>query len=62
MIVAEATGLRLELTQQEIGYLAGVPRQRVNRALRLMEDAGLLKIEYGAVQVLDLAGMRSFRV
>ena len=55
-------GLRLELTQQEIGYLAGVPRQRVNRALRLMEDAGLLKIEYGAVQVLDLAGMRSFRV
>ena len=55
-------GLRLELTQQEIGYLSGVSRQRVNRALRLMEDAGLLAVRYGAVHVLDLKGLQAFRV
>lgn len=54
-------GERLELTQQELGYLSGVPRQRVNRALRLMEEAGLLTVKYGAVRVLDLAGLQRFR-
>jgi CRP-like cAMP-binding protein len=54
-------GLRLELTQQELGYLSGVPRQRVNRALRLMEEAGLLEVKYGAVRVLDLQGLQRYR-
>ena len=54
-------GQRLELTQQELGYLSGVPRQRVNRALRLMEEAGLLAVKYGAVRVLDLAGLQRYR-
>jgi len=54
-------GLRLELTQQELGYLSGVPRQRVNRALGLMKDAGLLAVDYGAVQVLDLERLQRYR-
>ncbi|MBC7376134.1 MAG: Crp/Fnr family transcriptional regulator [Burkholderiaceae bacterium] len=54
-------GARLELTQLEIGYLSGVSRQRVNRALQIMEAAGVLEIKYGYVHVLDLAALRQFR-
>jgi len=54
-------GLRLELTQQEAGYLPGVTRQRVNRALGIMEAAGLLEVTYGAVHVLDLDGLQRLR-
>lgn len=60
-VLYPGVGARLELTQQEIGYLSGVSRQRVNRALRIMERARLLKAEYGAVHVLDLAGLQRFR-
>src|SRR5690606_28846114 len=52
--------MRLEITQEEIGYLARISRQRTNQALRALESAGLLKIEYGAVQVLDLEGLKHY--
>ena len=53
-------GMRLDITQEEIGYLARVSRQRTNQALRSLEDARLLKVEYGAVQVLDLEGLKHY--
>jgi CRP-like cAMP-binding protein len=55
-------GSRLDLSQQEIGYLSGVPRQRVNRALQILEAAGLLEVRYGAVHVLDQQGLMQFRL
>lgn len=55
-------GSRLDLTQQEIGYLSGVPRQRVNRALQILEAAGLVEARYGALHVLDLPGLMRFRL
>jgi CRP/FNR family cyclic AMP-dependent transcriptional regulator len=51
---------RLDITQEEIGYLARTSRQRTNQALRTLEAAQLLKVEYGAVQVLDLPGLRQY--
>ncbi|MCF8178361.1 MAG: Crp/Fnr family transcriptional regulator [Sulfuritalea sp.] len=51
---------RVAISQEEIGYLAGVSRQRVNKALRALEDAGFLSTEYGGITVLDLDGLRSF--
>lgn len=53
-------GLHLPLTQQEVGYLSGVTRQRVNRALGELQEAGLLEVEYGGVRVLDLAGLQRY--
>jgi CRP-like cAMP-binding protein len=50
----------LNISQEEIGYLAGVSRQRVNRSLKLLEDAGFLRIEYGGITILDLDGLRCF--
>lgn len=57
-----ANSMRLEITQEEIGYLARISRQRTNQALRSLEHANLLRIEYGAVQVLDLEGLREFGI
>lgn len=53
-------GMRLTITQEEIGYLARVSRQRANLALGKLEEAGLLRIEYGAVRVLDLKGLKRY--
>lgn len=53
-------GMRLAITQEEVGYLARVSRQRVNQALRRLEEAGLLTVEYGAVRVRDLDGLKRY--
>lgn len=51
---------RLDITQEEIGYLARISRQRTNQALRALESAGLVKVEYGAVHVLALEGLQNY--
>ncbi|CAM4290755.1 Crp/Fnr family transcriptional regulator [Bordetella tumbae] len=53
-------GMRLTITQEEVGYLARVSRQRANQALGKLEEAGLLRVEYGAVRVLDLNGLKRY--
>jgi CRP-like cAMP-binding protein len=53
-------GRKLAISQGEIGYLTGLSRQRVNQALRRLEDGGLLQVDYGAVTVLSLEGLREF--
>jgi CRP/FNR family transcriptional regulator, cyclic AMP receptor protein len=50
----------VQLSQEELGYLSGVSRQRVNQALQVLERAGLVKIEYGRIGILDLEGLRNF--
>ena len=52
--------MRLDITQEEIGYLARISRQRTNQALRTLEAAELLRVEYGAVQVLNLDGLKQY--
>ncbi len=54
------TAAFLQLSQEEIGLLSGVSRQRANQALQVLEKAGLLKVEYGGVLVLDVDGMKHF--
>jgi CRP/FNR family cyclic AMP-dependent transcriptional regulator len=55
-----ATGNALRIGQEEIGNLAGVSRQRVNQALQRLEGEHLLAIEYGAIRIIDLAGLAQF--
>jgi CRP/FNR family transcriptional regulator, cyclic AMP receptor protein len=50
----------VQLSQEEVGYLTGISRQRANHALQVLEKAGLLKVEYGRIRILDLDGLRSF--
>ena len=54
-------GSLLRITQQELGYLVGLSRQRVNLALHTLAGHGLIRIEYGGVRVIDLAGLRGYR-
>jgi CRP/FNR family transcriptional regulator, cyclic AMP receptor protein len=54
------TGLALEISQEEIGMLAGASRQRVNQALQTLEKAGLVTLSYNRLDVLDLEGLRAF--
>ena len=60
-VLYPGVGELLRITQQELGYLVGLSRQRVNEALRVLQTRGLIRIEYGGVRVLDLAGLQSAR-
>lgn len=51
-------GELLRITQQELGYLVGLSRQRVNESLRALQARGCIRIEYGGVRVLDLQILR----
>lgn len=55
-----STDRTLGLSQEEVGRLSGLSRQNTNRALRELADAGMLAMEYGAIQILDLEGLRQF--
>ena len=50
----------LEISQEEIGYLSGVSRQRVNQALQVLAREGLLDVEYGLIRIRDLARLRRY--
>ena len=54
-----AVGQILRITQQELAYLVGLSRQRVNEALRTLEAQGMIRVEYGGLRVLDIAALRS---
>jgi DNA-binding GntR family transcriptional regulator len=49
----------LRITQQELAYLVGLSRQRVNEALSSLHAQGIIRVEYGGLRVLDLAALRS---
>lgn len=60
-VLYPGVGTMLRITQQELGYLVGLSRQRVNEALAALQAAGVIRVEYGGVRVLDLDGLRSYR-
>ncbi len=57
---AAQSGNRIAISQEEVGYLSGVSRQRANQALKVLEDTELLRVEYGAITVLSLDGLKRF--
>ena len=58
-VLFSGVGEVLRITQQELGYLVGLSRQRVNEALKALERRQLIRIEYGGLRILDLQGLRS---
>lgn len=61
-VLYPGVGGLLRITQQELGYLVGLSRQRVNQALNTLAAQGLIGIEYGGVRVRDLAALRALSV
>ncbi|MFT4196216.1 Crp/Fnr family transcriptional regulator [Ottowia sp.] len=58
-VLYPGVGERLRITQQELAYLVGLSRQRVNEALKALAAQGLIEIEYGGLRLVDLAALRS---
>jgi CRP-like cAMP-binding protein len=61
-VLYPGVGELLRITQQELAWLVGLSRQRVNEALNALAAAGLICVEYGGVRVIDLAGLRGYQV
>ena len=58
-VLYPGVGEILRITQQELAYLVGLSRQRVNESLAALQSQGAIRIEYGGLRVLDLAALRS---
>jgi CRP/FNR family cyclic AMP-dependent transcriptional regulator len=58
-VLYPGVGAVLRITQQELAYLVGLSRQRVNEALTNLANAGCIRVEYGGLRVLDLTALRS---
>jgi CRP-like cAMP-binding protein len=59
--VISGHGIRLtvHLSQAEIALMVGASRQAVNKVLQKFQDEGLISIEYGCVQVLDVERLQA---
>lgn len=58
-VLYPGVGDLLRITQQELAYLVGLSRQRVNEALSRLQAKGFIRVEYGGVRVLDRAVLQS---
>ena len=57
-VLFPGVGEVLRITQQELSYLVGLSRQRVNEALKTLAAQDVLRIEYGGLRILDLSALR----
>ena len=58
-VLYPGVGEILRITQQELAYLVGLSRQRVNESLSTLQEQGIIRVEYGGLRILDLAALRS---
>lgn len=59
-VLYPSVGEVLRITQQELAYLVGLSRQRVNEALTALEAQGVIRVEYGGLRVLDRMALRGY--
>ena len=58
-VLYPGVGEVLRITQQELAYLVGLSRQRVNEALTTLASQGSIRVEYGGLRVLNLQSLRA---
>lgn len=58
-VLFPGVGEMLRITQQELAYLVGLSRQRVNEALAALQEQGIIRVEYGGLRILDLQALRT---
>lgn len=58
-VLYPCVGAVLRITQQELAYLVGLSRQRVNEALAHLQAQGAIQVEYGGLRVRNLEALRS---
>ena len=50
--------VRIPLTQEDLAQLAGTTRPTINKLLRSIEDAGIIRVGRGRLEILDPAALR----
>ncbi len=58
--LCSATSNVLRISQEEVARLCGLSRQIANRALHALQEAGLVHMQYGAIEVLDVVGLNDY--
>jgi CRP-like cAMP-binding protein len=53
-------GSQIQISQEEIGNLVGVSRQRVNEALRYLRHRGLLEVTYRGIRIADVKRLQRY--
>lgn len=51
---------QVQISQEELGYIVGTSRQRVNQSLKHLEERDLIHLGYGFIGILDLEGLQQF--
>lgn len=59
-VLYPGVGPSLPVSQEELGQLVGLSRQRVNQALKRLEAEGLVRVDYGSVTILDLGRLKGY--
>ena len=54
---ADAETINLPLTQEDLASMAGTTRPTANRILKELEDAGVIAIARGRIEILDIAAL-----
>ncbi len=49
----------LAVTQQELALMIGVSRQTTNQILKELEAQGILRVQRGGMEIVDLPGLRA---
>jgi len=53
-VLYRQSNMHLDISQEELGLLTGMPRQMANKSLQILERKGLLRVERSGITVLDL--------
>lgn len=48
---------KVRISQEELGKLCGLSRQIVSSGLHRLQQIGLIAVEYGQIQVIDISGL-----
>lgn len=57
---AESGIIRLTISQEELGFIAGASRESTNRELRRWQSRGWVELGYGAIDIHDLEALQDF--
>lgn len=60
LLLAVQASPTLRLSQSELAKMVGASRQHVNKALKSLEAAKLIGIDYASIQILDIEGLNAF--
>ncbi len=58
-VLYPGVGEVLRITQQELAYLVGLSRQRVNEALTSLQAQDIIRVEYGGLRVINLQALQT---